>query len=227
MADQQLTVNFPHTTFSIHAAKSKRSAIGKRDLKGAFIEVDISKIPEKVLFSLITDALESYVQAGLKKSDRFNPETADVDQIKEVMQTRLREKLAGKSKTAAKATGRGNPVRLEAKRMMRESFLKDYAARDIEPDKKELTARISQLFKDYDKWAKNPAKNPELEARGKAVEKFIDLAQKRVDLMDQLATAVGESGLSDVPVEAPTPRPTPTERVKSQKAASGKKGRSA
>ncbi len=225
------TLEMKHSTFTAPFSKTTRSAIGKRLTGG--VEYNIAELPANVVTALLTEKIEEFLQDGLKALDKDN---CTVEQAQAAMKARLELLKAGAIGTAAaRKAPTQDPVRKEAKTILK-AALQDQSDEKI--DGRVLLATVNALFKVHGEWEKAKKKGDEdiveaLADRAALVENALATARERMKenqkisgtLAGVLAEAKKAAAAAAAKAEAKPAKPkaSPTEKVKAEKAAAGKK----
>lgn len=223
----EFTLTFKHSEYGIAASKpSKRSALGKRDFDTKGIDVDISAIPAPVLQKLLLDALETKLQAAVKKLDMEN---CTVEQAQAAMREALASLKSGKK--AVRKQSAAAAIKAEAKRMLKAEF-KERNFGDEELDAKALTEQVNDCFKDYDTWKKTGDEN--LADIGQVVESFLEAAKTRLEekaktgnVLDKLLSDRAKAASGSARESAPKATPTQAETARRTTSKAKGGGRSA
>lgn len=221
MAKLQVELNYDRYTAPI--VNSKRSALGKREIKGG-LEIDFSTIPAGVLTNLLIDAVTAYVQVGLKTLDQ---ETATTEDCQAAMKARL--SLLQSGATSAPGQARKAPTRDPIVAAAKAQIKQAIQARSEEKILAAvLTKMVNDLFKLHKAWEKagsDPAAKEAKAAqmvinalaaakaahdqRGAMSDSLAGLAAKAAKLSAEAKAkkAAAEAEETEASVEAPAPKP--------------------
>jgi hypothetical protein len=207
-----ITINLPYDRFDCPVAKSKTTTFGKRGLTGA-VEVLFSSIPERVLASLLIEAITARMH---KEADKLDKAKATEEEVKAALSGALQTLQAG---TTGKATVKDNS-REKAKTLLKGALRKSVIARTgAKPNEEDVKRDVTNLFKDHTayKKAKTPEDKAKFEAPYRLVERFIATAKAQIaedeSLMSTLVTATG--GGEVVNTRSP-PKPKATKKPAAQ-----------
>ena len=201
------------------AAKSAKSALGKRGLAEVGAEFDFSKIHPRVMQELVIAAVQTKLRTAVKK---LNAEKATKEEIQKAMRDAFDLLVSGKK--TARAASKRDPIKAEATKLLK-AALKDFNDNSDDPEELDATAyteKVKEMFAAHVRHAKGKGDETD-EAIAAIVQGYLDIAKERLDQAAHIG-GVLEKVLAGR--GAPAERPTPTERVASEKAAA-KKGKAA